>query len=222
MLRGHRQNRYRPARSKPSRSVALGQPAHKPCWGGYSFRVRSSMKTDQPGVHKARANVLRCSGEIRNMLIYRHCRGGNAGISACCGSRQNTLKHSPSLCGRQVDPSSYLIELGKNTHPSTVCALAAPKPRFSRACSWPGGIGFVDDHGALNGLRKSCGARNNSAVSDRSVIVFFSVFFTAKENFSGSFQKSPRLKLTGQARVGAAAMLYTAIIPFSMWSSTWQ
>ena len=110
-------------------------------------------------------------------------------------------KHSPSRCGRQVEPSSNFTREGKNTQPRIPCAALPLMPGCSIVPSCPGGIAFFNDHGMLYGRSRSCGAENTSAVNVALERVLFVEFFTCSERVCGLFQKSPPLATTGQARL---------------------
>src|SRR5579862_1804567 len=118
-------------------------------------------------------------------------RGGSAGTLGCSGSRQITLKHSPSDCECHSLPSSYFTEYGKKTQPRMFLALAGGMPGFSRPFCWPGAITASDDHWKLDGRRRSWGARNISEVSRSWLIDLLLVFLTVSENVSGLLQNSP-------------------------------
>src|SRR5579863_7421125 len=109
------------------------------------------------------------------------CRGGRAGTLGCSGSRQITLKHSPSDCECHSLPSSYFKEYGKKTQPKMFLALAGGIPAFSRTACFPGAITLSDDHWKLDGRRKSWGARNISEVSRSWLIGLLLVFLTVNE-----------------------------------------
>jgi hypothetical protein len=70
-------------------------------------------------------------------------------------------------------------------------------PGLSRVCSSPGKIGLAEDHSALNGCRKSWGAKRNSDMSTKLAIGWALIFLTVSVKFSGCFQKSPPVKVQG-------------------------